>query len=44
MIDKNYVDVRYNLGLVLFMKNEDIDEVIIYFKEVVIIDFKYLLS
>ena len=40
----NHVDARYNLGLALFMKNEDIDEVITHFKEAVTIDPKHLLS
>ncbi|WP_139239387.1 tetratricopeptide repeat protein, partial [Citrobacter freundii] len=44
MIDKNHVDARYNLGLALFMKNEDIDEAITHFKEAVTIDPKHLLS
>ncbi|PJG36089.1 tetratricopeptide repeat protein, partial [Enterobacter hormaechei] len=43
-IDKNHVDARYNLGLALFMKNEDIDEAITHFKEAVTIDPKHLLS
>jgi TPR repeat protein len=37
MIDKNHVDARYNLGLALFMKNEDIDEAITHFKIITVL-------
>ncbi|MFU0761939.1 tetratricopeptide repeat protein [Staphylococcus pasteuri] len=43
-LDSSHVDAIYNLGLATYMKNEDINEAIAYFKQAVEIDPEHLLS